>query len=107
MFPYCLRQREKKRGKPLNIKKHSIEKLVFYLVKTFSKKKKTKQLSLSSCKLNLLTTKENCEEKTSGNQSFQRKSFLLLETIPVGGTHFVYLELFILVKVALFSGSRA
>ena len=87
MFSYYFLQR-KKTEKSLNSGKNYLnsgEKLVFVL--SFLQKKFS--LSLSISKLNLLTTKKNCEEKTSGSQSFQRKSFLLLEAIPFSGSCFV------------------
>ena len=33
-----------------------------------------------------IANKKNCEEKTSGSQSFERKLFLLLETILFSGS---------------------
>ena len=62
---------------------------------------------MSISKLNLLTIKENCEEKTSGSQSFQRKSFLLLETIPFSGRYFVQFRLYVLREAVALSGSRS
>ena len=101
MFSYYFLQR-KKTEKSLNSGKNYLnsgEKLVFVL--SFLQKKSS--LSLSISKLNLLTTKKkNCEEKSSGSQSFQRKSILLPEAIPFSGSCFVQLNLFFLMEAILF-----
>ena len=103
MFSYYLRQRGRKAEKSLNIKQDSGEKLVFVFSQVFCQKKKS-SLLLSASKLNLLTIKENCEDKTSGSQSVQRLSFLLLETIPFSVSYFVQLKLFFLMEDILFIG---
>ena len=97
IFHYSVLAQEDIRCSPIICSKERRQKNLWTLEKNLwtsfciklSLLQKKSSLSLSISKLNLLTTKKNCEEKTSGSQSFQRKSFLLLEAIPFSGSCFV------------------
>ena len=102
MFTYYLRSKREEDKKIFKHQEGLWRKLCFCIQLRFLQKKKS-ILSLLISKLNLLTIKENCEEKTSGSQSFQVKSFISLETIPFSGSYFVQLKLFFLMKAILFT----
>ena len=107
MFTYYLRQKKQNTENSLNIKKDSREKLVFVFSKDFCNSNnniKKIQFIIVYFKTQFIDNKRNCEGKTSGSQSFQRKSFFLLDTIPFSGSFFIQLKLLFLMEAILFIG---